>query len=158
MNLALTDKQAQRLINLAKTIIKKCKIDLLKHPNGLIMIAIKGKPNIARFNLYYSYAIGEIHFNFLDTKTNLTLVRINLDNKFHKNADGKKISGNRVELFSSKEFFEKNDGVTQVKAYKLPYKTLNNPTSFSEGLAELLDYTQVKDTKKLKIQPEIISG
>lgn len=39
--------------------------------------------------------------NFTDARTQYTLVRINLDQKFRKNSDGYKVRGNRVEIFSA---------------------------------------------------------
>lgn len=149
MVLALTDKQAQDLINLAKVILKKCNINLDTSPVGKILISSKNGRN--KFNLDYRYKLNDIHLNFTDDKTKLTLVRINLDTKFHKNADRKIIRGNRVELFSVKEYNQKNDGFTQCKAYKLPYKNFNNTDDFSDALYSLLTYANVVKSNKVNV-------
>ena len=97
------------------------------------------------------YAINNIHLNFYDAVTNHTLVRINLDSKFHKNSDGV-IWGNRVEIFSKDEFIAKNDGVTQIKAYSLPYKNFRNSNDFFDALEDIFNYTNVKDHRSITFE------
>jgi hypothetical protein len=149
MTLALTDKQAHQLINLAKIVIKKCKIDPEISPVG--KISIGSKNNKYKFNLDYTYKLNDIHLNFRDAKTNLTLVRINLDSKFHRNANNEKIEGNRVELFSTEEYDQKGDGFTQCKAYKLPYKNFNDTHNFGDALDNLLSYANVEKNNKIDL-------
>ena len=50
----------------------------------------------------------------MDCKTNHTLLRLNIcdDNNFHKNANGERIYGNRINVFSTDEYEQKNDGQT----------------------------------------------
>ncbi|CAM3085719.1 hypothetical protein SAMN04487792_1574 [Lactobacillus bombicola] len=154
MVLALTDKQAQDLINLAKVILKKCDINLDTSPVGKILISSKSGKH--KFNLYYRYKLNDIHLNFTDDKTKLTLVRINLDTKFHKNADKEIIRGNRVELFSEKEYNQKNDGFTYWKAYKLPYKSFKKTDDFSDALNSLLTYANVVKSNKVNVYFNLI--
>ena len=149
MELALTDKQAQDLIDLAKIILEECNIDPVTSPVGKVVI--ESKTDKKKFNLDYTYQLGNVHLNFSDDKTKLTLVRINLDSKFHKNADGKIIRGNRVELFSAKEYNQKKDGFTHYKAYKLPYKNFNNTDDFCNALNSLLNYANVAQSNKINI-------
>ncbi|NLR33180.1 hypothetical protein HF569_12020 [Lactobacillus sp. ZJLC3-7] len=87
----------------------------------------------------------------MDDRTKLTLVRMNLNNSFHKNADGKVIHGNRVNIFSEKEFHEKNDGKTNTKAHSLPYQGLSNTSDFLTALEELLIFTNTNHRDRIQL-------
>ena len=148
MELELTDKEAQKFITIIKKILKKYNIDLSKKNYGTI--SIYSETIKREFVLNYMAKIGEVHLNFADAKTHLTLVRINLDNRFHKNSDGI-VRGHRVEIFSEAEFSAKNDGRTQYKAYPLPYKSIKDTDSFYEALESILKYTNTNKNGMLSI-------
>ncbi|TGD22826.1 hypothetical protein EGT49_07845 [Companilactobacillus suantsaicola] len=149
--LKLTDEEAQKLIDLLKLTLTKQKFILNEGLKGKIKIVGKLNGNDHYFFLSFMYAIDNIHLNFYDAVTNHTLVRINLDSKFHKNSDGV-IRGNRVEIFSKDEFIAKNDGVTQIKAYSLPYKNFRNSNDFFDALEDIFNYTNVKDHRSITFE------
>lgn len=143
--LALSQLEADKLIALAKTFLKKYSANLTDGFSDHINII--SKSTTRRFKLFYHYQKKNCHLNFMDCDTNLNLVRINLNDSFHKNADGTYIRGNRVNLFCEDEYSQREDG-QYMRAYKLPYKNLiKNPKDFLEALDELLKYTNVKDYK-----------
>lgn len=152
MELQLTDSEAQQFIKIVKEIVKKYKIDISKQPRGSILI---NSSLINRdFILYYFYSIGNIHLNFADSRTHLTLVRINVDNSFHKNSDGI-IRGNRVEIFSEKEYIAKGDGRTHYKAYPLPFDTIKNTNDFFMAFENILEYTNTKENGMISMIPTL---
>lgn len=148
--LKLTDQEAQKLIDLIKHLIK----NYSNHLNTLTnedrgTIKIKSKDNKYTFSLDYIFALNNNHLNFRDNRTNYTLVRINLDDKFHKNSDGI-VKGNRIEIFSETEYIAKNDGYTHYKAYPLPFGNVKNTDDFFEALLALFEYTHV-DSSNLEL-------
>lgn len=86
-------------------------------------------------------------------------MRLNLNNSFHKNSNGERIRGNRVNLFSEEEFLSREDNI-YMKAYRLPYKNIfTEPSSFLDALHQMLTYTNVKNYDKnlsISIQEELI--
>lgn len=140
--LILNQEQAHNLIILTKCFLKRYAANLTNGTNGLINIIADNSQR--RFKLFYHYEEGNYHLNFMDCDSGLNLIRINLNNSFHKNADGQYIRGNRVNLFCEEEYLQRNDG-QYMRAYKLPYKSLKNPHNFLEAMSELLKYTNVKD-------------
>ncbi|CAJ2231444.1 DUF6978 family protein [Companilactobacillus paralimentarius] len=143
-SLKLTDAEAKRLISLLKITLTKQKFILNDGLRGKIKISGKLNNKDHYFFLNFMYAKDNIHLNFSDAVTNYTLVRINLDSRFHKNSDGK-VYGNRVEIFSETEYLAKNDGSTQIKAYPLPYKDFRNSNDFFDALEDIFNYTNVKN-------------
>lgn len=144
-SLALTDAQAHKLINLIKHTITRGTRILKDGDKGSVNIdsnpkKASGKPH--KFIMYYFYAKDNIHLQFQDAVTNLTLVRINLDSRFHNNSDGK-VRGHRIEIFSSDEYYAKNDTFTHYKAFALPYDGVKDTDDFLVALEELFDYTNV---------------
>lgn len=71
---------------------------------------------------------------------------MNLNNSFHKNANGEKIRGNRVNIYCVDEAIMSGQDFRYMRAYKLPYKNVfTNPNNFLEALEQMLKYTHVKD-------------
>ncbi|AMB93287.1 hypothetical protein QP248_02835 [Aerococcus sp. UMB8608] len=152
--LQINDQDAQRLIKMLKNIFDDHNIDLSVQPEGVIKI--EGSGDIS-FILDYKYAASKTSFNFRETKYNYTLLRINLNDNFHKNADGTRVSGPRINVFSEKEFEDKGDNHTHYKAYPLPYDTIPKSNDFYEVLIELLKYTNTNNSDKISFQQSIIS-
>lgn len=154
MELAINQKQADKLIKLIKKLSKKYKLDL--KDGETYALNLKSKNSKRKFKIFIQYAVKNYHINFWDEQTRLSLVRFNLNDSFHKNADGKIIRGNRVNLFCEDEFNQRDDD-QYMRAYSLPYKNiLKNPSSFTEALEEMLKYTNVIDYKdKLIIAPKL---
>ncbi|RVU74120.1 hypothetical protein EJK20_04780 [Lactobacillus xujianguonis] len=117
-------------------------------------LSIKAKSINREFTLYYFFRNGETHLNFADSKTYLTLVRINIDEKFHKNSDGI-IRGNRIEIFSEDEFKAKGDGRTSYKAYSLPFEKIENTNDFFTIFENLLEYTHTQKNGMLFINTSL---
>lgn len=145
MELLLSDEEAQYLIGIIKDIVPQQPYVLEKTAKG--QISIEAKEIKHEFILYYMFALDNIHLNFTDARTHHTLVRINLDQKFHKNSDGHKVRGNRVEIFSAEEFIKKGDGYTHYKAYPLPFETIRNTNDFFEAMDDILNYTHTNKGK-----------
>lgn len=154
MELPLTQADGNKLISLAKKFTQKYKLEL---KDGERYILKASTTNGRIFKIFIQYATKNVHINFWDEITKLSLVRFNLNDSFHKNANGKIIRGNRVNLFCEDEFNIRKDG-QYMRAFKLPYKDiLKNPTSFDEALEEMLKYVNVINYKdKLNIQPKLI--
>ena len=87
MELYLTDKEAQDLLSILKVIFEKHNktIKEEEHTSGDIKIqSTTGE----KFILSYKYSLRSKVFNFREVRYNHTLFRININNNFHKNADG----------------------------------------------------------------------
>lgn len=148
--LQLDDIQAEKLIKCLKNVLKKHIKNLSKNDKGQFMLE-SNKDGIQRqYQVNYMYATDNTHINLMDLKTKLTLVRINLDSKFHNNSDGK-VWGHRIEIFSEEEFYQKNDSFTHIKAYPLPYEDIKDTGDFLIALKELLDYTNTHKQNRLQI-------
>lgn len=153
--LLLSDQQAQSLIKLLKVVASKHHQTLTEPSKGTIDIVGQGDK---RFILNYFYSATSKVFQLRETEYNYTLIRINLNNKFHKNADGQKVWGNRINIFSEEEYYQKADDNTHYKAYPLPYETISDADDFLQILSELLDYTntQTKDRLSINIQDNLL--
>lgn len=90
-------------------------------------------------------------YQFFDTYTGHTLLRINLNNGFHLNADREKIEGPRINLFSEDEYYLKNDQKTHTKAYKLPIANFENFDDVTELLDSILEYINVNNKEFVQI-------
>lgn len=153
MGLALSQQDADKLILLMKNFCKKYIFELTDGTN--ICIDITSKNTNRKFKLFVHYENQNYHLNFLDCLTKLNLIRMNLNESFHKNANGDIIRGNRVNLFCEDEFNQRNDG-QYMRAYKLPYKNLlKNPQNFLEALDEILKYTNV-DTNNGDLELKLV--
>ena len=151
MELYLTDEESQNLLNILKVIFEKhnkiIKEDEKTHDNIQIQ-ATTGE----KFILSYKYSLRSKVFNFREVRYNHTLFRINLNNNFHKNADGEIIRGNRINIFSEQEYIDKNDGQTHYKAYPLPYENIKNTDDFITILDSILKFSNTNKNDNLSIQ------
>lgn len=157
MDLSLTNEQANNLIKLLKKTITSVTRTLVDGDHGQIKIGEISETTSHQFILYYFYALDNIHLNFTDFETKLTLVRINLDSKFHKNANREYVRGNRVEIYDVAEFQLKDDGHTYYRAYKLPYDGIADTEDFIVALQELFKYTNLinHDSISLRIDTSL---
>ncbi|MCK7605375.1 hypothetical protein L3V64_003175 [Geobacillus stearothermophilus] len=148
--LALTDEQAKALIEILKYILRKYKVDLSPGKRGDILL--KSIDERHEFILNYStskYRSDKISIHIREKNTNLSLVRVNIDpNGFHNNSDGV-IKGNRILVFSTEEFVNKDDGFTHVKAYPLP-ECFTNPNDLEQVFLDFLVYINVKREGKIE--------
>lgn len=144
----LTDSDADFLIKLLKAVASRHNQTLTDRSSGDIQIVGK---NDRRFILNYFYSESNKVFHLRETEHNYTLIRINLNNKFHKNANGEKIWGNRINVFSETEYYDKADETTHCKAYPLPHNSISNSNDFLKVLRELLNYTNTGQTDKINI-------
>lgn len=151
MTLLLSDEKAHELITALKYIVKKHNVDFNTSNKGIINI--KGFEN-HELAIHYNISLNILNkysIHLMDRKTNHTLLRLNIcdDNNFHKNANGERIYGNRIAIFSTEEYEQKNDGQTHYKAYNLPYDTLVLHPNFNEMLDAFLEYTNTSKNGKL---------
>lgn len=147
--LKLSQQEANLLIKQFKELVKKVSDTITEGSRGTIPVIAKN--NNRAFTISYFYEKANIHINFHDVKTGLSLVRLNLNDSFHRNSDGVKVSGNRVNIFSETEYKLKNDGKTHMKAYPLPYDGLENTRDFLSALTNLLKYTNTDEDGKLEL-------
>lgn len=123
MELYLTDKEAQDLLSILKVIFEKHNKTIKEdeHTSGDIKIqSTTGE----KFILSYKYSLRSKVFNFREVRYNHTLFRINLNNNFHKNADGEIVRGNRINIFSEQEYIDKNEDTLITKPFLYLMKTL----------------------------------
>lgn len=147
--LLLSDEKAQELIKALKHIVKRHVINFDSSPRGKIQLKDFSKNELS---IHYNISVnveGKYTIHMMDERTKHTLVRLNVGNSFHKNANGDMIRGNRVNVFSAEEFYQKNDGNTHYKAYSLPYENLDVHFSFSGTLTSFLEYTNAQQNDKL---------
>ena len=97
MDIKLTDKEAGILLNLTKEILVKHNIKLEENCKGYINIT--SSKSETSFILNYFVKPGKITLNFRESQYNLNLLRINLNDGFHKNSNNKIIRGNRINVF-----------------------------------------------------------
>ncbi|MCU0082524.1 DUF6978 family protein [Streptococcus danieliae] len=153
--LLLTDEQADELLNIMKVFASRHDVTLTNNTNGRIDIV--GENN-NRFILDYFYNEHNKVFNFRETRYNYTLFRINLNNKFHKNADGTIVRGNRINIFSADEYYQKSDETTHYRAFPLPYDKISNSDDFLRTFEELIDFANITERDKVsfKIQDGLL--
>ncbi len=153
--LLMDDSEANRLIKSIKMVLKKHNKTLIDNVRD--QITLQG-PGDTKFILNYHFQEHKKIIHLRETKYNYTLLRINLNNSFHKNADGEKIYGNRINIFSEAEFKAKADGNTHYKCFKLPFDNISDSNDFLLVFFELLGYANVnnKDFIDFNIQTSII--
>lgn len=158
MELELDDIEAKQLIDLSKNVIQRHSNTLVISPPTKGEITIKAFAQQREFKLFYFYGINKTQLQFMDVLTKHTLIRINLDDNFHKNADGTMVRGHRVNIFSTEEFKLKNDGLTHYRSYPLPFESIRNTSDFFLALNDLFGYTHTENTDLVTIseQPTII--
>lgn len=123
--LLLTDSEAKSLIKIIKAIATKHNRTLTNRSSGTIDLV--GQNN-TRFILNYFYSTTSKVFHLRETQHNYTLLRINLNNKFHKNANGEKVWGNRVNIFSEEEYYQKETKQLITKLISFRMKIFQTPT------------------------------
>ena len=144
MELFLTDEEANRLIKMLKQTLKKYNIQLKEYDKGEILLHEFGGVKNGEFRLIYKISPESKVINFIECKYNYCLFRININNNFHKNADGKRIQGNRINIFSEKESFLKGDGKTYMKAFPLPFEdTIRNTSDFLELFEDVVKFANI---------------
>lgn len=154
--LLLTDEQATELLDIMKAFASRHDVTLTNNTNG--QIDIVGENN-NRFILNYFYSEHSKVFNFREARYNYTLFRINLNNKFHKNADGTIVWGNRINIFSTEEYYQKGDETTHYRAFPLPYDNkISDSDDFLRIFEELVDFANVaeRDRVSIKIQDDLL--
>lgn len=149
MSIQLTDTDVQNLINLTKTLLRKHDINLSTDSRGILPIASTVSPD--QFCLDYFIRPGRASLNFRELTYNYSIVRINLNESFHKNADNTIVEGNRLNLFSTDEYHAKGDSKTYMKAFPLPHLEFLNYPDIGMHLLELLDYTNTDYNNKLTV-------
>lgn len=152
MELFLTDEEANRLINMLKQTLKKYNIQLEETDKGEILLHEFGGVKNGEFRLIYKISPESKVINFIECKYNYCLFRININNNFHKNADGTRIQGNRINIFSEEESFLKGDGKTYMKAFPLPFKdTIRNTSDFFELFEDVVQFANIIKNDDLNI-------
>ena len=152
MELFLTDEEANRLIKMLKQTLKKYNIQLKEYDKGEILLHEFGGVKNGEFRLIYKISPESKVINFIECKYNYCLFRININNNFHKNADGKRIQGNRINIFSEKESFLKGDGKTYMKAFPLPFEdTIRNTSDFLELFEDVVKFANIDKNNDLNI-------
>lgn len=150
--LQLTQQQADEMTKWIKHFVKKYSAVLHENASGKMQLVSE---NGQIFDLFYIFATGNSHLQFMDAKTRLGLVRINHNDSFHKNADGSIIRGNRINIFSEDEYFAKDDGKTYMRSFPLPYSNIRNSDDFFQVLHDLLDYEHVANPDFVNLNVDI---
>ena len=118
--LNLTDADVNKLISLTKEVLKEYDIKLTDRAKGDVKITSINSDEY--FILNYFIRPGSAILNFRETRYNLCLIRLNLNDNFHKNSDNTRVHGNRINIYSQHEFNLKADHSSYMVAHKLPYK------------------------------------
>ena len=150
--LLLTDQEAMKLIKVFKTAMEKHFKTLSYGDKGKItMISFEDK---REFCLNYFYAESKKIFNFLDCTTHHVLFRVTLSDSihFHKNADGTRVRGNRINIFSEQEFYERQDGSTYMKCFPLPFENIKNSDDFLAVFTDICDYANIEKQGKINLE------
>ncbi|MDF0728251.1 hypothetical protein PY093_16420 [Cytobacillus sp. S13-E01] len=147
--LNLSNEEAYSLIKILKVFLKKYNIDL--RPGNKGILNLQSSNGEWEFLLDYftpSHRDDKISIHLREKENNLSLLRVNIDPVgFHNNANNK-ICGNRMLIFSSDEWLEKNDGSTYVKAFTLPSE-FSNPDNIEQVFLDFLLYINVKKENKI---------
>ncbi|HCX3221094.1 hypothetical protein ACEY4Y_12460 [Staphylococcus aureus] len=153
MHLKLNDEDLNYLVNLSKEILEQYNIKLDETCKGDINITSCNSEYF--FTLSYFLKPGKATINFIECRYNYSLLRLNLNDGFHKNSNNEKIRGNRINIFSEKEFIQKADGATHMKAYPLPYNIFDDSSDFVKQLFTLLEYTKTNHNDNIKIETNL---
>lgn len=154
--LNLTDADVNTLVNLSKEVLKQHNIKLTERAKGDIKISSTTRDE--HFILNYFVRPGSATLNFRETRYNLCLIRLNLNDRFHKNSDNTRIHGNRINIYSQKEFSLKADHSSYMVAHKLPYKGFEDSRNFMNQLFTLLKYTNTVYNDKIFIETSLFLG
>ncbi|HCZ8175580.1 TPA: hypothetical protein O4B97_002695, partial [Staphylococcus aureus] len=128
MHLKLNDEDLNYLVNISKEILEQYNIKLDETCKGDINITSCNSEYF--FTLSYFLKPGKATINFRECRYNYSLLRLNLNDGFHKNSNNEKIRGDRINIFSENEFIQKADGATHMKAYPLPYNIFDDSSDF----------------------------
>ncbi|HCY6644797.1 TPA: hypothetical protein O1217_000797 [Staphylococcus aureus] len=153
MHLKLNDEDLNYLVNLSKEILEQYNIKLDETCKGDINITSCNSEYF--FTLSYFLKPGKATINFRECRYNYSLLRLNLNDGFHKNSNNEKIRGNRINIFSEKEFIQKADGATHMKAFPLPYNIFDDSSDFVKQLFTLLEYTKTIHNDNIKIETNL---
>ncbi|HDJ1683016.1 TPA: hypothetical protein PPQ14_002708, partial [Staphylococcus aureus] len=148
MHLKLNDEDLNYLVNISKEILEQYNIKLDETCKGDINITSCNSEYF--FTLSYFLKPGKATINFRECRYNYSLLRLNLNDGFHKNSNNEKIRGNRINIFSENEFIQKADGATHMKAYPLPYNIFDDSSDFVKQLFTLLEYTKTNHNDNIK--------
>lgn len=146
------DTEANTLINILKLVFKYYNVSLIPGTKDVIFLHDEDE----KYEFAIHYEISErrpdkLHIHLRESKQNINLFRVNIDpNGFHNNFD-EKVIGNRMLIFSQKEWYEKNDGSTNMRAYPLPEEHFPDTQSFVNVFVCFLEYTNVKEEGKLNV-------
>ena len=151
MELILTDEDASKLIKIFKQTLKKYNIQLKENDQGEILLHGIGNKKNGEFRLIYKLSPENKVINFIECKYNYCLFRININNSFHKNSDGTRVQGNRINIFSEEEFDLKGDGKTYMKAFALPFKDIRNTSDFLELFEDVIKFANIVKNDDLNI-------
>ncbi|CAC5482589.1 Uncharacterised protein [Staphylococcus aureus] len=153
MHLKLNDEDLNYLVNISKEILEQYNIKLDETCKGDINITSCNSEYF--FTLSYFLKPGKATINFRECRYNYSLLRLNLNDSFHKNSNNEKIRGNRINIFSENEFIQKADGATHMKAYPLPYNIFDDSSDFVKQLFTLLEYTKTNHNDNIKIETNL---
>ncbi|HDJ3073354.1 DUF6978 family protein [Staphylococcus aureus] len=153
MKLKLNDEDFNSLLNLSKEILEQYNIKLDDTCKGDINITSSNSEY--EFILSYFLKPGKATLNFRECRYNYSLLRINLNDGFHKNSNNVKIRGNRINIFSEKEFKEKVDGTTYMVAHHLPYNIFEDSSDFVKQLFTMLEYTKTSHNDNIKVETNL---
>ncbi|EUZ74632.1 hypothetical protein O555_02229 [Staphylococcus aureus M0483] len=153
MHLKLNDEDLNYLVNISKEILEQYNIKLDETCKGDINITSCNSEYF--FTLSYFLKPGKATINFRECCYNYSLLRLNLNDGFHKNSNNEKIRGNRINIFSENEFIQKADGATHMKAYPLPYNIFDDSSDFVKQLFTLLEYTKTNHNDNIKIETNL---
>ncbi|HAZ5316922.1 TPA: hypothetical protein J8C36_002796, partial [Staphylococcus aureus] len=153
MHLKLNDEDLNYLVNISKEILEQYNIKLDETCKGDINITSCNSEYF--FTLSYFLKPGKATINFRECRYNYSLLRLNLNDGFHKNSNNEKIRGNRINIFSENEFIQKADGATHMKAYPLPYNIFDDSSDFVKQLFTLLEYTKTNHNDNIKIETNL---
>lgn len=152
----LTDEEAQHLIEILKHVIKKYNISLHPGSKGYVELDTEGKEEFYLHYFVSNKVNRKMSLHLRQKTTNINLIRINIDpNGFHKNSDNTYIYGDRLLIYSQTEWFEKADGKTYLKAYKVP-KQFTNLGNLEQVFLDFLFYINVKRENKLAFENKIM--
>lgn len=150
MELILTNIEAEYLISLVKNIVKK-HVTTISYPSKGDILIKSFSEDQRVFRLTYYITETRTTYQFLDETSKHTLFRVNLNRGFHKNANGERIFGNRINVFSEEEFLDKNDGQTHTKAYPLPYLNIRNSDNILDVLKDVISYSNIQNEEMLQL-------
>ncbi|WP_018659866.1 DUF6978 family protein [Allofustis seminis] len=155
-SLAINDQQAEELIKLVKSLEKKIDKTFTSHKETgeIKILGNNGYP----FILNYFFSDYRKTINFREAKNNINLIRVNIDNNFHKNSNQEKVAGLRINIFSEEEYFNKADGATYMKAHSLPYANIYSINNFILLLKEVLKFlnTEYNGLLNINIQTDLL--